>query len=255
MKYTILLLSILLIFSTGCVKKQELSKPADVWMKEGLMYFNDKDYQEAAAAFENAIMEAESPELAAKAQLFLGDSYFFMENYEEAIPSYNEFLHIYFESADAPKVMHRLGLSYFNQLGTIDRDQSKTELALNSFLKLKIDYPVYSKELKLDSKIKEIRDMLAEKDLYIARFYFRINEYNAGEFQLRHFLDNYKDTAYYPEAAFMLSQYLFHQEGREEEAIEYLNELIGKCSNPKMLKKITKLLARYKKENKELKYR
>lgn len=232
---------------TGCSKKQEPYKPAEVWMKEGMMLFQDAEYKDATVAFENAIMEAESPEMAAKAQLFLGDSYFFMEDYQEAIPSYNEYLKIYYESADAPKVMHRLGLSYYNQLEAIDRDQTKTEMALNSFIRLEDDFPRYSgeQELELDSKIRELRDMLAEKDIYIAKFYFRINEDAAAEFQLRHFMDNYKDTSYYPEAAFMLGEYLFDQEGREYEAIAVLNELVGQCNNRKMLKKVGKLIKEY----------
>lgn len=74
-----ILLIILILFIIGCSTKEEPKKPAEVWLKEGTEYFQKKKYSRAAEALENAIIEAESPELAAQAQLLLGDSYFFMK--------------------------------------------------------------------------------------------------------------------------------------------------------------------------------
>lgn len=245
MKYIVITLLAALIMITGCAKPQEPNKPAKVWLKEGLTQFENEDYKDAAASFENAIKEAETPELAAKAQLFLGDSYFQMENYQEAIPSYQEYLTIYSSSLDAPKALHRIGLSYYRQLESVDRDQSNTELALESFIKLSIDYPKYSQELLLDSKVNELRDMLAEKEIYIAKFYFRINEDEAAEHHLKRFLINYKDTSLYPQAALMLGEYLLKQKDREDEGVVVLTDLLEQCHNPKMLKRISNLLKKY----------
>jgi outer membrane protein assembly factor BamD len=246
-KAIILIISILIILFVGCSKKPTIKKPANVWMQEGLTYFDNEDYKEAALAFENAVMEAETPELAAKAQLFLGDSYFFREKYNEAIPSYEEYLRIYSDSKDAKFAMYRLGLCYYNQVESIDRDQTNTKKALQIFMQLKSKYPEFAKEVSLDEKIKELREYLAEKDIYIAKFYFRIGKDKAAELRLKHFMENYTDTSYFPKATLMLVEYLL-ENGRRDEAVQYVGEFVDKCNNPRMFHKVERLLKKYSKK-------
>ena len=245
MRHIFLSIALIVVLMSGCAKKQPPTKPADVWLKEGLTLFEKKDYEEAAESFENAIKEAETPEQAARAQRLLGDSYFEMENFEEAIPSYQEYLSIYTDSKDAPKVLHRIGLSYYKQLEAVDRDQTNTELALESFDRLRIDYPDYAEKLKLDGTVNELRHLLAQKEMYIVKFYFRINEDEAAEYHLKRFLKNHRESSLYPQAALMLGKYMFDHDGREAEGVKILSDLLDRCHNPKMMKKISSLLDKY----------
>jgi len=86
---------------------------ADESMQKGMTYFQKKKYDKAIPFFENSLMEAESPEMAAKAQLFLADAYFLEKEYPEAIPAYEQFLDVYGETPDANTALLRLGLSHY----------------------------------------------------------------------------------------------------------------------------------------------
>jgi outer membrane protein assembly factor BamD len=245
MKFTTIILSIAVMLIFGCSKKIETSRPAEAWLKDGLTQYAEEEYKDAAKSFENAIKEAETPEIAAKAQLYLGNSYYQMEKFEEAIPSYEEYLSIYSDSPDAPEAIYKLGMCYYNQLKPIDKDQTFTIEALKNFKLLKDKYPGYAKLYKIDSKIRKLRNMLAEKQLYVAKFYLRCNKEIAAEMELRKLLQNYNGTPAHTEASLLLSEYLIKQKGREEEAIELLQKMLTKNDSPKIKKEAKNILEKY----------
>ncbi len=62
---------------SSCSKKTGLNMNADESMRKGLELFKrEKKYEKAIPYFENTLMEAENPEMAAKAQLLLADAFF-----------------------------------------------------------------------------------------------------------------------------------------------------------------------------------
>jgi len=242
-----ILLIILILFIIGCSTKEEPKKPAEVWLKEGTEYFQKKKYSRAAEALENAIIEAESPELAAHAQLLLGDSYFFMKEYEQAIPSYKEFLNIYPDSSDAKRAMYRLALSYYNQVDTVDRDLENAEQALKIFEQLKVKYPDFAKENKVDKKIVVLKDLLAEKELYVARFYFRIKKPESAIKRLEYLVKNFKGTKSYPEGLIMLAENYVDKPEKAQEVANLLTELAKTKDGVKYLGRISAVLSRLEK--------
>ncbi|MEF3255749.1 MAG: outer membrane protein assembly factor BamD [Deferribacterales bacterium] len=242
---SLLLVSIMVFWS--CSSKDKPRRPAEEWLKEGVQYFEKKKYLKAAEALENAIIEAENPEIAAQAQLLLGDSYFFMKDYEQAIPSYKEYLNIYPDSPDARRAMYRLALSYYNQIDTVDRDQSNTEEALKLFLKIKEKYPDFAKENKIDKKITELRNMLAEKELYVAKFYIRIKEPKAAMLRLEYLVDNFKGTKSYPEGLIMLAEFYVNEPQKTQKVVELLTELAKTKDGVRYLSRISEVLTKLEK--------
>lgn len=231
----------------GCAKKAPNQMTAEESMKTGMTYFKKGNYEKAVTYFENTLMEAETPEMAAKAQLFLADSYFLDKKYVEAIPAYELFLEIYGETEDANTAMLRLGLSHYAQIDTIDRDMSAAEGALNAFTKLRDKSPAFAREFELNKKIVELRSMLAERELYVAKFYFRIKEPDSAEGRLKYLISNYSDTASYDEALYMYANWLADKKGREAEAVKYYRKLIDERPNSKyvvdVVRELTSLLA------------
>lgn len=239
--------SIFIILVAGCSSKEPPKKPAEEWLKEGTEYFQKKKYQKAAEALENAIIEADSPELAAQAQLLLGDSYFLMKEYEQAIPSYKEYLNIYPDSPDAKRAMYRLGLSYYNQVDTVDRDLQNAELALKTFEQLKEKYSDFAKENKVDKKIVELRNLLAEKELYVAKFYFRIKEPAAAIKRLEYLVKNFKGTKSYPEGLIMLAENYVDKPEKAQEVVNLLTELAKSKEGVAYLGRISSVLGKLEK--------
>lgn len=237
----------LLIF-TGCGKKPEQNKPADVWLKEGLNYFEKGKYKKAAEAFEQSILEADNPEIAAQAQLFLADSYFFLEQFDEAIPSYEEYIEIYPDNEYAKQALYRLALCYYKQIDTIDRDKTSIVKALENFQNLKNRFPEYSKTKGADDKIKELREMLAEREYYVAKFYLRTKKFKAAEMRFKTILEQYSDTEIYPKAAVDFAEYLLEHTNNKAEAISLLSQILKNENGKKYLKSVSNLLGKLQNE-------
>lgn len=222
-KTAILLICILAIFA--CTKPP-VRLTADQSMQKGLAYFQKKDYDLAVPMFENTIMEADNPDIAAKAQLFLADSYFLSKKYTEAIPAYEQYLDIYSGNDDAKVAMLRLGLSHYALIDKVDRDMGAVEGALKNFTALREKDPAFAKEYDMTKKIVELRDMLAERELYVAKFYFRIKQPQAGAKRLEYLMDKYKDSSSYEEGLYLYAGWLAGQDGREADALKYYQQLL-----------------------------
>lgn len=241
------IVAVIFIIAAGCSSKEPVQKSSEEWLKDGIAYFQKKKYSKAAEALENAVIEAETPEIAAQAQLLLGDSYFFLKDYEQAIPSYKEYLNIYPDSPDAKRAMYRLGLSYYNQIDTVDRDMSNTEEAIKVFSKILEKYPDFAKEKGLDKKVVEMRNMLAEKEFYVAKFYFRIKEPQPAIKRLEYILANYKDTKIYPEAVLTLAEYEVNDPAKAQQVANLLTDLAKSKDAVNYLSKISSVLAQLEK--------
>lgn len=245
-KILLLVVASFVVFS--CVGKKPADISANELFQQGLSQFSEEDYNDAAKLFEKSIMKADTPELAAKAQLFLADSYFMMEDYAQAIPSYEQYLNIYEGSKEEPRVIFRLGTSYYRLIPSIDRDQTNTREALKKFELLQQEYPEFSKNKKVKSLIEKLRNRLARKEMYVADFYFRIGEDEAAESRLKNIVENYKDTKVFPRAALRLSEYFIEEGKNETLAVTYLNSVLREENGKEYLSEVSEMLDRLQKD-------
>jgi outer membrane protein assembly factor BamD len=231
MKKVFLAFMCIALLIAGCATKNIKSMDGKVYLEKGLKYYNSKRYRRAAETLEKAIKYADSPSIAAKAQLYLGNAYFKDKNYLEAIPSYNQFLDYYPDAKEAPEVLYKLGLSYYKEVNTLDREQQTTIDTLNTFKKLKSQYPEYAEEKGVDKYIEQLTEKLAEKELYIAEFYFRTNKDKAAEKRLKYIIEHYENTKTYKKALVRYCKYLSSNKSRSQEALIFLNKLLNSASD------------------------
>jgi outer membrane protein assembly factor BamD len=245
-KYIVLLVA--LAFLAACAKELKPEDPADVYLQRGMSLFNKKRYSKAAEEFEGALRNAEDPDMADTAQIFLADSYFLAKDFDMAIPSYETYLKIYPSSKDAPRAKLRLGLCYYAQISEPDRDMKNVEEALHIFSDLRQENPSYGLEYQLGDKIKELTELLAERELIVAKFYFRIGEERPAVKRLHYLVENYQGTDSYAEGLYMLGEYYADRRGYEADAIKYFRVLITEYPGSKRFKdvpaKLSKLLGR-----------
>jgi len=248
MKRIILLMIVCIVAFASCSKKTGQYMRADESMKKGMEYFKRGKYEKSIPLFENTLMEAETPEMAAKAQLLLADAYFLDKSYEEAIPAYEQFLEIYEDTPDANTALLRLGLSHYAMVSTIDRDMAAVEGALGAFAKLRDKSPAFAREYELNKKIVELRGMLAEREVYVAEFYIRIGKPDAADKRLLHLIDKYSDTKSYEDGLYIYAGRLAQKDGQEVEAVKYYRKLIKERPNSRygldVARELTTLLAK-----------
>jgi outer membrane protein assembly factor BamD len=149
--------------------------------KKGLARFNKRDYPDALKKFEELKSTfPDSPPYTVWAELKVGDCHFFEKKYVEAIAAYEEFKKIHPGHEEIPYVQYQIGMSYFNQMFTLDRDQTPTKKALSSFEYLIANYPPGLFTEKAKEKIGVCRKRLADHEFYIGNFYYKQEKFQAA---------------------------------------------------------------------------
>ncbi|HOD28037.1 MAG TPA: outer membrane protein assembly factor BamD [Syntrophales bacterium] len=177
------LLVVLVVLLAGCswFRHQDLSRATP----EGLYRQGFEDYQ--AGRYEKAIENFQrvreqhplSP-LALLAELGIADAHFSDKNYVEAEAAYTEFAGLHPTNDNLPYVLYQTGMCHYNQMSTIDRDQSETVRAQREFERLIARFPDSRFAFMAEKKLIDCRRNLAEQEFYVGRFYFRSKRYAAA---------------------------------------------------------------------------
>jgi len=200
MKKTIFLKWIAVSFALslllGCSGKgkevKKIEGDPEVLYKQALAEFNKKNYSGALKKFEELKSSfPDSPPYTHWAELKVGDCHFLKEDYVEAIAAYEEFKKIHPSHEDIPYVQFQIGMSYFNQIRTLDRDQAPTKKALSSFEYLVANYPPSLFTEKAKEKIGVCKKMLADHEFYVGVFYYRQEKYRAAASRFEALLEKF----------------------------------------------------------------
>ena len=103
-----------------------------------------------------------------------GEADYVKGDYLVASDEYQRFLELHPFHRMAPFAQYRLALSYYNQMGTDDRDPGPLERGLASFQKVVALYPqsLYVDEAR--AKIQELTHRQAQREFYVGHFYTRM---------------------------------------------------------------------------------
>jgi outer membrane protein assembly factor BamD len=149
--------------------------------KEGLTRFNKRDYSEALKKFEELKSSyPDSPPFTIWAELKVGDCNFQLKEYPLAIAAYEEFKKIHPTHEEIPYVQFQIAMSYFNQMLSLDRDQTFTKKALSSFDYLIANYPPSLFTEKAKGKIGVCLKRLADHEFYVGNYYYRYKMFEAA---------------------------------------------------------------------------
>ena len=215
-------LPILALSVAGCAKRGGGRDLPYVARDVGTLYTAAKDrldrgqYQQAAALFDEVERQHPYSIWARRAQLMGAFSYYLNADYAEAISSAQRFLAVHPGNRDAPYAYYLIGLSYYEQIVDVTRDQKITQQALYSLGELTRRYPNtrYASDARL--KMDLVRDHLAGKEMEIGRFYERRGQWLAATLRFRKVVDDYQTTTHTPEALMRLTEAYLALGVREE---------------------------------------
>ena len=194
-----ILLPIALFLLLGCGGKGKTVKtvegdPETIY-KQGLVRFNKRDYSEALKKFEELKSSfPDSPPYTIWAELKAADCHFFKKEYVEAIAAYEEFKKIHPTHEEMPYVQYQIGMSYYNQMHTIDRDQTFTNKALSSFEYLMATYPPSLFTEKAKEKVAVCKKQLADHEFYVGNFYYKQGRFEAAVSRFERLLKKFPRT-------------------------------------------------------------
>ncbi len=152
----------------------------------------------------------------------LGDNSFEHENWDEAAVNYQLFLDFHPTHKEAPDVLWNLALCRINSFSSIDRDLSKTKLAINEFSKFIEYFPKDDRVALAKLRIKQCEDRLAEHEVYVARIYYKLKEYEATVARIQYLLREYPDYEHLDEGLYYLGLAYLEQKQYAEAKATFL---------------------------------
>jgi outer membrane protein assembly factor BamD len=201
---------IALVLLTGACSSTEeeayVERPAEELYAKAETALADNSYREAAEAFEEVERQHPYSQLATKAQIMAAYSYYEASAYDEAIAAAQRFIDLHPGHEDAPYAYYLIGVSYYEQISDVGRDQDMTRKALDAFGELVRRFPnsPYARDASL--KMDLANDHLAGKEMEIGRYYQNQQQYVAAINRFRSVVENYQTTTHVPEALMRLTE-------------------------------------------------
>jgi len=161
---------------------------------------NQGDYEQAAKLFDEVERQHPYSIWARHAQLMSAFNYYLAKKYTDAINSAQRFVTIHPGNIEAPYAQYLIGMSYYQQIDEVTRDQTTTQQASDAFGELIRRYPDTRYAADARIKLDLINDHLAGKEMEIGRFYQRSGQWLAASYRFRAVVDQYQTTTHTPEA-------------------------------------------------------
>lgn len=209
------------------------STAEELWETDQVL--REQGYEEAQRRALQEIFRRLGGRLAARPLLDTARSAFEKGKYREARGLYLGFLNLFPHHPLGEEAHYFLGLSYFNEMRDVDRDQSFTRKALQHFQAVlqKPDSPYVA---DVPAKMALSRRRLAEKEMYVGAFYLKRGHYAAALGRFDTVLNNYYGIGLGDQALFYRGVALWRL-NRQEEAQAAFRRLLQEHPESSVAKK------------------
>jgi len=232
-KFKILVIFIILLFVWSCGdKKKKISKIVEVDMemqmssayKEGYFELQNGDVLSAAKKFNEAELLFPQSPWAAKSAIMAAYAYYSQDYYGDAIFELERYLTTYPNHEDKVYAHFLLGVSFYEQIIDEKKDLKSIVDSKKQFEFIIKEYP--SSEFAMDArfKIDLINEILAAKEMYLARYYLNKAKWIPALNRLKTIVNQYSTTIYTEEALHRLVE-VNYRLGLIDESKKYANTL------------------------------
>ena len=188
--------------------KSDIGKdePAEALFNDGLARLEARDYLAAAKKFDELDKQYPYSSWSRRALLLSTFASFEGGAYAEAINNGRRYVQLYPATPDTPYAQYLVGMSYFNQIVDISRDQERAEKALLAFEDLVRKWPnsEYAKDSR--ERIRAAQDQLAGKEMDVGRYYLQRRNFTGAINRFREVLVRYQTTRHVEEALSRLTE-------------------------------------------------
>jgi len=210
----IMLLGMVLVLAAGCsgdsdkkpIAKAPEETPVEVIYNQGLDEVTAGEYQDAALTFDLVERQYPYSVWATKAQLMAVFSYYMTNDYDLAIGAADRFIRLHPGSPDSAYAHYMIGVSHYEQITDVGRDQGRTVKALESLEEVIRRFPTSAYAQDAQAKLALTQDHLAGKEMEIGRYYLQREHYVAAINRFRNVVRDYQTTSHTPEALHRLTE-------------------------------------------------
>lgn len=181
-------------------------EPVQQLYNKALADLNGERYFEAARGFDEVERQHPYSVWSSKAQVMSAFAYYQSNRYDQAILAADRFIELHPGNKDVAYAYYLIGISYYEQITGVGRDQKVTRQALEALERVVRRFPTteYARDAKL--KIDLTRDHLAGKEMEIGRYYQKSDQFVASINRFRAVVETYQTTSHVPEALHRLTE-------------------------------------------------
>lgn len=238
----------------GCATTPEFEDvpPADELYAEGLAHLEGRrvlgifpyvDYDAAIESFQAIIDNYPYSEFEERAQLKIADAYFDDERYEEALAYYQDFADLHPQHPKVPYALLRAAKCHYNQIESVDRDQSATKQATAALEKLIREHPYASETREGEEMMVRLRTRLAQNMLHVADFYLERSQWQSAAARYRRVIDEYPGLGLDAVALYRLGV-CFEQMRRQDEALRLYHVVVENYADTSAARRARARIAR-----------
>jgi outer membrane protein assembly factor BamD len=189
------------------------------YYQQAQLNFTNKEYHAAIENYQFVVDKYPFSPYAEESEMKIGLAYYKDKDYAQAVAALDDFQRMHPTSKNLQLVSYYIAMSYFDQVGREDQDQSKTELALARFQAMEQRFPE-SEFAELAKEKSEIcREVLARHQKVVGDYYFKRANFRAAESRLAELMQKYPDTPVAPDALWELGLAL-EKEGKRYSAAQ-----------------------------------
>lgn len=244
-----LLILLLVLSSCGNFRKIEKSDDWRVKYEAALNYYENEDYYRAAILFEQILPIVRGLPEGQKVQFHYAYTQYYQRMYLLAAHHFKQFYETYQRSELAEEARYMRAYSLYAESPSFNLDQTSSIEALISMQNFLNLFPQSEFRDDAVAVIYEIQEKLEKKAFENAKQYHTLNRYKAAVVAFENFRDNYPDSEYNEEAAYLKfdSQYQLAKQSipskqleRFRTAAEYYRNFIDTFPNSGFVKEAEK---------------
>jgi outer membrane protein assembly factor BamD len=181
-------------------------EPAEALFNDGLARLQNKNFDGAARKFSEVDKQYPYTSWSKRSLLLTTFANFESRNYEDAISSGRRYVQLYPADKDAAYAQYLVGMSYFNQIPDVTRDQERSARALLTMDELIRKWPQSEYVPDARQRVAIARDQLAGKEMDVGRYYLVQRNYPGAVNRFREVLTKYQTTRHTEEALMRVTE-------------------------------------------------
>ena len=230
------------------IKEKNLDSQVLEAYKEGLKSLESGDSLFAASKFNEVEILYPQSIWAPKSALMAGYSYYIQDYYGDAIAEMDRFIKVYPTHKNIDYAHYILAVCYFEQIVDEKKDLKSILNAKEAFGKIISKFPRSDYAEDARYKLDLISEIMASKEMYIARYYFEKKKWIPAINRFKIVVDDYQTTIFIEEALYRLVEinYLI---GLKDESEKYAKLLGYNYQSSEWYDKSYKILNKLENDN------
>lgn len=192
------------VLVSGCTKPSNpfRDRPVSTIYNEAMDELRDAEFDRAALLFDEVERQHPYSVWATRAMLMNAYAHYRSYDYEDAIIATERFIRLYPGNSHVAYAYYLRALCHYEQMDTLDRDQTTTRLARDTLQEVITRFPESEYASDAQLKLDLVLDQLAGHEMMVGRYYQDQGHHLAALKRFQNVLADYQTTAYTPEALY-----------------------------------------------------